>query len=724
MSQQNLPVQMKELAVLHQHGFNPSLIKLGTLSFESDKYICAKEVDPQGNASVIVCDLMKNMEISKRKMAMADGVMMHPTQNIMAVRAKNGQNNIMIQVYNLDTKQKLKDINLNYEITFWKWLNQKTIGLVSPTSVFTLDISEMNSPARKVFDRQGGIAANNVFVMNLTCDTGQPQVIGFIQLYNAQQNASQNIEGFAPSMKDVKCIDDNACSVFCFIDKKQNNPNYKLLITDLTPLKRVKVAVDVQMSAGNDFPVLADILDRFGVIFLATNSGNLYIYEITRGILIFKCKVSEDSLLFSAHNSVTGGMMYINKSGKLLGVDVDRNNLLPFIMNFCKNAPGVMEVVTRMAARFNLPGAENIFMTASKNFMQNGNYQEAAKIVAQTPGDTLRNSNTINMFKQLQGNPQPILIYFQTMMSQGKLNKIESIEMAQPLVQQGRTDILNKMFSENKFTASEELSELVKNLDQRLSLQILMASGSASAHEKIIQAFAANGQFDKIIPYCNQNNYKPDWLNIIRNLVVVNAPAAANLCKVICNRANGNILVDINQVIEIFQSQKKIQELTSFMVEYLKGNLPEDAYLQTKILELNLYENTKAASVILESNVFTHYDKPKIAGICEKMGLYQVCLENYSDINDIKRIIARANMINPEYLVNYLGRLTPENCLICLHELLHSNPIQNLNVVIEAASRYNQRIPLTELVKLFETYGNNNGLFMFLSRVMSSKRKR
>ena len=68
-------------------------------------------------------------------------------------------------------------------------------------------------------------------------------------------------------------------------------------------------------------------------------------------------------------------------------------------------------------------------------------------------------------------------------------------------------------------------------------------------------------------------------------------------------------------------------------------------------------------------------------------------------------------MINPEYLVNYLGRLTPENCLICLHELLHSNPIQNLNIVIEAASRYNQRIPLSELVKLFETYGNNNGLF-------------
>ena len=735
MSQQSLPVQMKELAVLPQHGFNPSAIKLGSLSFESDRYICAKELDQQGNASVVTCDLTKNMEVSKRNMAKAEAVMMHTTQNIMALRANNGQNGVIIQVFNLDTKSKLKDIVLNHDVTYWTWLDERTIGLVSSTSVYILLISEMNSPAKKIFDRQGGLAQNNVFVLKLVCDShnswfalsaissanvgGSPQVIGFIQLFNSQQNASQNIEGFAPAMKDVKCIDENDSSIFCFIDKKQNNPNYKLLITDVSPAKRVKAAMDIQMPMPNDFPVLMDILPKFGVIFLATNSGYLFIHEITKGILIFKCKVSEDSLLFSSINSNTGGMMYINKSGKLLGVDIDRNNLIPFMMNFCKNVPGIMEVITRMAARFNLPGAENIFMTAFKTFMQNGNYQEAAKIVAQTPGDTLRNINTINMFRQLQGNPQPILIYFQTMMSQGKLNKVESVEMAKPLVQQGRMDILNNMFRENKFTASEELSELVKNVDQRLSLQILMASGSASAHEKIIQAFAANNQFDKIIPYCNQNNYKPDWLNILKSLVATNAPAAANLCKVICNRANGNILVDINQVIDIFQSQKKIQELTSFMVEYLKSNLPEDAYLQTKILELNLYENTKAASVILESNVFTHYDKPKIAGICEKMGLYQVCLENYTDINDIKRIIARANMINPEYLVNYLGRLTPENCLICLHELLHSNPIQNLNVVIEAASRYSQRIPLTELVKLFETYGNNNGLFMFLSRVIN-----
>lgn len=41
---QNLPIQMKEVINLTQAGFDPSLIKLGTLSFESDLFICAQKI--------------------------------------------------------------------------------------------------------------------------------------------------------------------------------------------------------------------------------------------------------------------------------------------------------------------------------------------------------------------------------------------------------------------------------------------------------------------------------------------------------------------------------------------------------------------------------------------------------------------------------------------------------------------------------------------------------
>ena len=732
----NLPVQMKELVVLNQIGFDQSLIKLGTLSFESDKYICARE--SQGDqVNVVVCDIKNNFSFSRRKMFKAEAVMMHPNQNIMAVRAKNDQNAMMIQVYNLDTKQKLKDILINYEVSFWKWMSDSVIGLVTNSSVFVLSIDDINSPAKKVFDRQGPLASNNVFIMNLLCDDskewftlngiasqkdaqGRPQVLGYTQLFNAKQNMSQNLEAFCPAFGQIKAVDDTPSPLLAFIDKKANNPQYRIMITDISPQKRVKVACDLQMTSDMDFPVLMNFVENFGVLFLATNSGNLYIYEVSKGILVFRCKISEDSLLFSAKNTQTGGMMYINKSGKLINVDIDKNNFLPFVMNFCKNITGIMEVCVGLASRYGLPGAENIFLTLFKNHMQSGNYQEAAKVCRATPGDTLRNLETINMFKSLQGTPAPILVYFQTILESGKLNAVESVEMSRNLVAQNRVDLLNNWFNENKFTCSEELSELVKAVDPNLSLKILMASGSANAHGKIIEAFCVAGQFDKILPYCNQNNFKPVWENLLKNIISLNPQAAAGLCKVICNRNTGTMLIDINQVVEIFVSRQRVQELTSFMVEYLSKNLPEDGYLQTKILELNLYENAKAANMILESNAFSYYDKQKIAQICEKMGLFQVCLENYTDINDIKRIIVRSNAINPEYLVNYLGRLPPENCLICMHELLRLNPMQNLNIVIEAAVRYAQRIPLNELVKLFEANGNYNGLYLFLNRIIST----
>ena len=314
------------------------------------------------------------------------------------------------------------------------------------------------------------------------------------------------------------------------------------------------------MQTDNDFPVLIDILDRYGVIFVATNSVNIHIYEITKGILIFKCKISEDSLLFSTHNPNTGGMMYINKSGKLLGLDIDKNNLLPFIIKFCKNATGVMEVVTLMAARFNLPGAETIFVTSFKNFMQQGNYQEAAKIAAQTPGDTLRSINTINMFKQLKGNPQPDLIYFQTMLSIGKLNKVESLELARLLVAQNRQDILNKMFNENKFTSSDELHELVKYVDQRLSIKILMASYNHTSYEKTIHAFAKKKNDNKI--ELEDKKKKEEEEKIINKKNIINK----NISNIIkkgndkdSNENNKNDIIKLEMVIK--ELTKRIKEL-------------------------------------------------------------------------------------------------------------------------------------------------------------------
>jgi clathrin heavy chain len=66
-----------------------------------------------------------------------------------------------------------------------------------------------------------------------------------------------------------------------------------------------------------------------------------------------------------------------------------------------------------------------------------------------------------------------------------------------------------------------------------------------------------------------------------------------------------------------------IQQATSFLLDALKDNKPEQGALQTRLLEMNLVHAPQVADAILGNEMFTHYDRVLIGGLCEKAGLYQ-----------------------------------------------------------------------------------------------------
>jgi hypothetical protein len=70
-------------------------------------------------------------------------------------------------------------------------------------------------------------------------------------------------------------------------------------------------------------------------------------------------------------------------------------------------------------------------------------------------------------------------------------------------------------------------------------------------------------------------------------------------------------------------SQNLIQQTTSFLLEALKENKPEQGGLQTRLLEMNLMHAPQVADAILGNEMFTNYDRPRIANLCEKAGLMQ-----------------------------------------------------------------------------------------------------
>ena len=190
-------------------------------------------------------------------------------------------------------------------------------------------------------------------------------------------------------------------------------------------------------------------------------------------------------------------------------------------------------------------------------------------------------------------------------------------------MQQGKIKVLEEWIKNDKLTFTSQLGDLIKQFNPQLALSIYMRSESADTPERVIQALIETGQHDKIMQYCQKINYTPDFIKILRNLVPITAEAAVGLAKMITNREGGNVpKAQVDSVVQVFLENGRIQETTAFLLEALIQNRPDEGHLQTKLFEINLMSAPNVAEGIFQMNRFTHYDRERVARLCEQAGLY------------------------------------------------------------------------------------------------------
>lgn len=106
------------------------------VTMQSEKYVCVRETGTTNNVVIIE---MANPTAPVRRPITADSTILAPSSKTLALKAsaEGGDN---LQVFNLDTKQKLK-AHLNTEkVTYWAWLNDTTIGMVTDKAVYHWDV--------------------------------------------------------------------------------------------------------------------------------------------------------------------------------------------------------------------------------------------------------------------------------------------------------------------------------------------------------------------------------------------------------------------------------------------------------------------------------------------------------------------------------------------------------------------------------------------------------
>ncbi|KAL6509983.1 hypothetical protein OROHE_020600 [Orobanche hederae] len=102
------------------------------------------------------------------------------------------------------------------------------------------------------------------------------------------------------------------------------------------------------------------------------------------------------------------------------------------------------------------------------------------------------------------------------------------------------------------------------------------------------------------------------------------------------------------------------------MLSQMEGGCPVDYSIPTDLflqfIEINLVTSPNVADAILANGMFSHYDRPGIAELCEKAGLYVRALKA---------------------LVEFFGTLSKEWAMDCMKDLLMVNLRGNLQIIVQ-----------------------------------------
>lgn len=735
------PIRLDEVLSLSSIGVQPAALSFATCTMESDRHICIRELPAGGQGgSLTVVDMANPVQPTRRAIS-ADSALMNPVSRVIALKAGT-----TLQLFDFDAKTKLKMHVMQEEVLFWKWISERTLGIVTQTAVYHWRADDITSEPVKMFDRHQSLASSQI--INYRADPAEEWLVlvgisrmegnrvgGNLQLYSVNKRISQAIDGHAATFATLD-IEGVPSTLFVFASKTASGAS-RLHVIEVGADKKPagsprfeKKMEDIYYppEMPDDFPIALQMSSKYSIVFLITKMGYVHLYDIESGSALYMNRVSESTMFVTTSQSTTGGFLAVNRGGKVLAVNIVPQAVVPYVMNKLND----VELATRLASRNGFPGAENLFNEHFHELFQDGKYREAALVAADSPAGSLRTPETIAKFKSVPADDSgrsALLVYFQALLERGKLNQIEAVELAMQLVAKNSINLMEKWLAEDKVECSDQLGDLLLGHNPNLAIAVFIRTKS---HSKVIQCLIQMGQVSKVAPYAQKVGMEVNATELVQLASQHNPQAALELANALQQAGVGsggqlvpahmvtdNRGIDHGAMFDTFMNRGMLQEATSYCLDNLKSDRPEDGELQTKVLESNLMNAPQVADVILQQDLWHHYDKQKIAMLCERAGLFQHALENYSDLSDVKRVMQNTHVINPEFLANYFSNLTPEDRLDCIKELINSNVRANLQLCVEVAAKHTDDIGSEKLIEVFSKVKQQDALFYYLQAVVA-----
>ena len=234
-----------------------------------------------------------------------------------------------MQIFNLPEKRKLKETTTSEPIVFWKWVNATTLALVTSTAVLHWAADGTSEPV-KVFDRLPDLAACQIInyrtddALQWLCLVGISQkdgrIAGNMQLYSIARAASQSIEGHACAFTSF--VADGATkpsTMFSFAQRTATAAKVFILeLEKATGSQFVQKSTELVFppEAAADFPVACQVAQKCGVLYVLTKFGYVHLFDIGTGALIYRNRISSDTIFLSTLHKEKQGIIGINRQGQ------------------------------------------------------------------------------------------------------------------------------------------------------------------------------------------------------------------------------------------------------------------------------------------------------------------------------------------------------------------------------------------------------------------------
>ncbi|KAJ8904263.1 hypothetical protein NDN08_000787 [Rhodosorus marinus] len=728
------PIRLQEAFSLTSLGVQPGALSFQTATMESDRFVavCEKSVET-GQPSLLLVDT-HNPTKPVRRPIQADSVVVNPDTKVMAM-----QSGSQLQLFDLTAKAKIKSFVSTESVALVRWANEKTLAIVTSAAVYHWKCDDDEEPV-KVFDRHPNLTNSQIVSYKVAKGDEWCTLVGFthsqdgsvngnIQLYSVKKGMTQPIEGHAATFISTN-YEGYETTLFAFATKTAKGS--KLFIIEVGHENKPQGAPKFETKESDifyppempmDHPVSMLVSSKYSIIYMVTRMGYVHLYNTDTGLCVYQNRVSDTTPFLSIQHRASGGLLLVNRRGQVLLLSILPEAVVPYVMHTLKN----LDLATTLASKNAFPGMENIFVDQFEELFEEERYREAAIVAAEAPGGALRSPQTIAKFKAAsQGgvSPSPLMTFFTTILERGRLNKAESLELAFLMAQSGKVQSMEKWLKEDKMECSEELGDFFRPQSLTIALAVYI---QAESHMKAIACMIDSGQTARISSYAKKVGLDINHIDLVNQvsqynpkaaLVLANQAQAANALVIASDRRQQE-LKGVEQMINMFLSKGLLNEAANYALDNLLDTA-EDGKLQTKIL-VSLFMNLpQVAEQILVQDIWHFYDTQKVGQMCERVGLFQLALENYTDLADVKRVITNTHLLNEEFVVRYFGELRSEDALEVIEELIKSNPRGNMKLCVRIAALYTGEMDAKKLIEVFKKVKIEDAVFYYLQAIVDN----